>query len=544
MKTCLANQPWFKKNMKNSRLTFTDQFCGAGGSSQGVRRVSEKRGGGIEVSLALNHWKLAVETHNTNFPETRHDCTDISAVDPRRYPSTDFLITSPECTTHSPSGGNRHKRSSVQCNMFENVVIDEATQRSRATMWDVVRFAEYHQYNCIITENVVEAKTQWVLFDNWLGAMHRLGYLHECVYMNSMFHFPCPQSRDRMYVVFWKKGNKKPNLNFTPLAMCPNCDRNVHAFQSWKNPQKPWGKYGKTGQYIYRCPNCTNEVSPYYYAAFNCIDFSIPSKKIGERKTALKPKTIERIESGLKKLDGKMFFVTTGYSSGVDCRVKPYTDPLATQPGDSRHGFVLPFVVDTAHSSALKDAKPTHYPLFTQTTAQTLGIMIPMLVGNYTPGWTRPITQQFGTVTTDDHHSLVVPPMIVNNFGSGTEMNSTLERLGCVTAGGINYGLLTSKSINSFLSYYNSGSFQNTPVAHPFGTITTIERIGLSTPNGVDINECHYRMLNAKEIKLAMSFDEDYIILGNAREQVKQCGNAVTPPAMEWLVDRCVETFM
>lgn len=73
---------------KNSYLTVTDQFCGAGGSSQGVRRLSERTNGGIEVKLALNHWALAIETHNTNFPDTIHDCTDISAADPRRYPST------------------------------------------------------------------------------------------------------------------------------------------------------------------------------------------------------------------------------------------------------------------------------------------------------------------------------------------------------------------------------------------------------------------------------------------------------------------------
>jgi len=56
--------------MKNSYLTVTDQFCGAGGSSQGARKLSEKMGGGLEVKLAMNHWKLAIETHNTNFPET------------------------------------------------------------------------------------------------------------------------------------------------------------------------------------------------------------------------------------------------------------------------------------------------------------------------------------------------------------------------------------------------------------------------------------------------------------------------------------------
>lgn len=95
--------------MKNSFLTITDQFCGAGGSSQGARQLAQAMGGGLEVKLALNHWKLAIETHNTNFPDTLHDCTDVSACDPRRYPKTDILITSPECTNHSLAKGKKRK---------------------------------------------------------------------------------------------------------------------------------------------------------------------------------------------------------------------------------------------------------------------------------------------------------------------------------------------------------------------------------------------------------------------------------------------------
>ena len=131
-------------------------------------------GGGVEVKLALNHWKLAIDTHSANFPDTLHDCTDISACDPRRYPSTDILVTSPDCTTHSPAGGNRHRQIKNQLDLYDKGIVDAATERSRATMWDVCRFAEYHKYNVIIAENVVEAKTRWPLFDLWLSAMHNL----------------------------------------------------------------------------------------------------------------------------------------------------------------------------------------------------------------------------------------------------------------------------------------------------------------------------------------------------------------------------------
>jgi DNA (cytosine-5)-methyltransferase 1 len=73
-------------------LTLTDLFCGAGGSSSGAIQVP-----GVSVRMAANHWKLAVETHNTNHPDADHDCADISQTDPRRYPTTDILWASPEC---------------------------------------------------------------------------------------------------------------------------------------------------------------------------------------------------------------------------------------------------------------------------------------------------------------------------------------------------------------------------------------------------------------------------------------------------------------
>ena len=131
---------------KKSYITVTDQFCGAGGSSIGAVKA------GAEIYLALNHWSLAVESHNTNFPDTHHDCVDVSAVDPRRYPSTTVLITSPECTSHTYSDG---RRKPMQRDLFGENGPRPEDERSRATMWDVPRFAEHHQYEIIIVENVV-----------------------------------------------------------------------------------------------------------------------------------------------------------------------------------------------------------------------------------------------------------------------------------------------------------------------------------------------------------------------------------------------------
>lgn len=259
---------------KKSYLSVTDQFCGAGGNSEGVVQLAKKKKltAGIQVTMAMNHWPLAIETHNANHPNTDHDCADMSAADPRRYPSTDFLLTSPECTKHSPGAGKRRK-----VDLF--TLPDPADERSRATMWDVPRFTEVHKYNMIITENVVEVR-KWVGFNAWLIAMRDMGYMHKCVYLNSQHAHPTHQSRDRIYIVFWKKGNKAPDLDLRPRGWCSQCCKETETFQSWKSRERQWGKYKQ--QYLFRCPSCNSVVEPYYHAAFNCIDWSIPGTRIGE----------------------------------------------------------------------------------------------------------------------------------------------------------------------------------------------------------------------------------------------------------------------
>lgn len=521
---------------KNSYITVTDQFCGAGGSSQGVRRLAERFGGGLEVKLALNHWKLAIETHNSNFPDTEHDCADISAADPRRYRATDILITSPECTNHSLAKG--HKRKYQQTNtLFGNLTIDPSAERSRATMWDVPRFAEIHNYNLIFVENVVEAR-QWIMWDAWLHAMSNLGYQHKCVYLNSMHTHPVPQSRDRMYVVFWKKGNKAPDLDYKPAAYCSKCAEQVQSVQSFKNPKKKFGKYRQ--QYVYRCPRCASEVEPFYYSAFNVIDWSIPGQRIGDRKSPLAEATMKRIDHGLKKYGNSEFIiyldhskaghlvsdineairtqttaqvaaiVTTRYTSGVECRVKGTTEPIGTQPGDTSHAFLgMPFITSHFGKGDFKGAD-------------------------------KPV----GAMMTKDKYGLLQAPCIIENYNTSKAKHIN-SPIGAITAGGINHGILSNESVNAFLSYYY-GNAQATGMNEPSGTVTTKDRIALVLkPNGkIDINDCTYRMLKPHEIKAAMAFERDYIVCGNSRDQVKQLGNAVTPPAMEMLIERGIQTLM
>ncbi len=104
-------------------ITFTDQFCGAGGSTTGATLA------GLEPVLAMNHWRLAIDTHGTNYPEVDHACVDVASTDPRAFPRTDVLLTSPECRAHSYARG----RPKDDPTLFNP---DQGAERSR---WDILR---------------------------------------------------------------------------------------------------------------------------------------------------------------------------------------------------------------------------------------------------------------------------------------------------------------------------------------------------------------------------------------------------------------------
>src|SRR5690606_34730768 len=108
---------------------------------------------------------------------------------------------------------------------------DPSAERSRATMWDVPRFAEQNRYSAIVVENVVEA-TKWVLWNAWCQAMRDLGYTLTLLSHNSQDH-GVPQSRDRIYAV-WVRDGLRPDLEMERDAWCPTCDREVVARQMWK----------------------------------------------------------------------------------------------------------------------------------------------------------------------------------------------------------------------------------------------------------------------------------------------------------------------
>lgn len=60
--------------------------------------------------VAVNHWPVAIETHQLNHPDARHYCVNLDAARPEELVPEgylDLLMASPECTHHSRARGGK-----------------------------------------------------------------------------------------------------------------------------------------------------------------------------------------------------------------------------------------------------------------------------------------------------------------------------------------------------------------------------------------------------------------------------------------------------
>lgn len=138
----------------------------------------------------------------------------------------------------------------------------------------------------------------------------------------------------------------------------------------------------------------------------------------------------------------------------------------------------------------------------------------------------------------------VVSAGLMNMKGSDRRMTSVDEPNPTVTATGTHQA-----EVRAFLMKYYGNEEDGHEPAAPLGTVTTRDRFGLVTVEGVDyeIVDIGMRMLTPRELFKAQGFPDDYEIEtgvfddGQRRAltktaQVRMCGNSVCPPIAAALV--------
>lgn len=501
-------------------ITVTDIFAGAGGSTSGALMIPN-----IAVELVANHWKLAVDVHQINHPDTEHACVDLHLEDPRNFPRTDVLWASPECTKWSQARGKAEALSielGGDATLFDQVPEDLITTetdeitRSRLLMFDVLRFIEHHRYRAVVVENVVDIATQakyaaaWRM---WQAGLRNLGYRFRVVSHNAMhaqrFGLPAPQSRDRLYIVAWPENAKAPDIDavMRPKAWCPRCDLIIESVQAWK-PGRTVGKYRR--QYVYACSRCGTTVEPGWLPAASAIDWTLRGQRIGDRSKPLAEKTRARIAAGIARHWGPMHLEAAGHTYDA-------ADPNHPAHGDP-HAYYRSWPVDeylrtlhTFDSKALavpvegrdgKDAHSLGQPLRTMTTRNETALLTRHygIDGGHPARHTTPVDEVMRTLTASGGNMSLLLPFVAELRGGGSSARSVCRAAATFTAGGNHHGLvcpaggtwndearsseealraLTTRDAYALVAPYYGNCDTAQPASDPLGTVTTRDRHAL-----------------------------------------------------------------
>lgn len=504
-------------------LTLYDEFAGWGGSSQGCTAIP-----GVELIMAANHDKLAIEVHSLNFPDADHYEGDVAKAEIEKFPSADLFWASPSCPPWSNARGKRRdfdKSTETLPLEWGEPKPDESTRRARALMEEIPRYLAAMKLRgkpvlAGVVENVIECR-QWSEFDRWLREIQGHGYRTKIIALNSMhargrYSRRAPQSRDRLYVAYRLETLPEPDWDkwLRPKAWCPTCDEWVNAIQVFKRPGVDMGRYGvRSGQYVYRCPrvSCRHRViEPEVRPAAEAIDWSLPpGRRIGDRDDdPLKPATLARIQAGLDKF-APPFLAPAGGTWRTD--VSPLDAPMPTRTTRDTDGLVCgPLLVPTTGRDGKQCTQVTS-PLPTQTCRRELG--------------------------------LTIPPFMVQLRGGGCRESAraVTEPLGTFSASGFHHGLVNG-SEHLLVPYHRTAVAHRT--TEPMRTLTTKDRYGLlGYTRPARVQDCTFRMLEPEEIARGMAFRDGYRDKGTKRDRARGYGNAVTPPASEILFSAMVESI-
>jgi DNA (cytosine-5)-methyltransferase 1 len=241
-------------------------------------------------------------------------------------------------------------------------------------------------------------------------------------------------------------------------------------------------------------------------------------------------------------------------SSGID-------QPLLTQTTANRFALVAPTMVQTGYGERPGQAPRSldlQQPLGTVVGCGQRHALVSAFLAKHfgdrpTGGWAggSDLADRIGTVTTQDHHSLVTSNLVKLRGTSDEHMDGSslgaTDQVPTISAGGTHVG-----EVRAFLTkYYGQSDAEGMDT--PMGTLTTKERFGLVTVNGQDyqISDIGMRMLTPRELFRAQGFPDTYkidikvkkwVMVGrknprreqieytlSTKAQVRMVGNSVSP---------------
>ena len=446
----------------SKKYELADLFCGAGGTSTGAIEALNSLGHEVRLT-AVNHWPVAIATHTANHPESRHLCTGINDVNPRtlyKPNQLDVLWASPECTHHSVARGGK-----------------PVSDQSRATAWCVIRWAEALLPKIILVENVPEflswgpigtngrpmKSKRGATFRAWIATLESLGYKVDHRILCAA-DYGDPTTRKRLFVQAVRGHRQIVWPDATHAAPGKESDM-FRALRPWKT-------------------------------ARDVIDWKKPGTSIFTRKRPLAPKTLKRIEAGLRKFGITPHLVAMEHGGRIRGIDRPL--PTVTTAKGGAIGVAEPFLIEMRGTSE-RQLRQT----------------------------ARSIDEPLGTITAGGRHHALAEPFLIHTAHSGERRTLDLSDPLPTVAGNRGDVALVEPFL---IQYYGTGGASS--VDDPLATVTTKGRHALIRPqviyNGTRYElDIRFRMLNPRELASAQGFREDYVFTGTKTDQVKQIGNAV-----------------
>lgn len=511
-----------------------DNFCGGGGASAGI-----EMGLGRGPNLANNHNRVALAMHEINHPQAVHLCEDVFKVDILQAVGgrrVGFAWFSPDCRHFSKAKGGV-----------------PLSKKIRGLAWSAVKWAAKVRPRGIVLENVEEFEDWgplvWVTvdgqrklvpcpvrkgrtFQNFVAQLRRLGYAVEWREL-AAHKYGAPTMRNRLYLIARCDG--RPIIWPEPTHARPA--------EAARLGLKPWRTFAECCDFKLPCPSIFLSAEE--------------GRKIGVKRP-LVPNTHRRLARGVKRyvMDASEPFVLcmthflTEHANGSSQRNFSAIEPLRTQCGEVKGGHFALSACHVARQFGTTTGQPVDSPLVS---------VMPNGGGGKCQWVASFLAQHNGGMV---GHDVRKPCSAI--VGRGSQ-----QQLGVV----------------SLVKYY--GTDQDPRLDRPAGTVTTKDRFGLSeslvavppltpelaararqvaewlhsngiavpgefatTRSGLVIYDIGMRMLTPRELYRAQGFPEDYVIdrawIGEGKDrrlvllsksdQVRMCGNSVSPPVAAAIV--------
>jgi DNA (cytosine-5)-methyltransferase 1 len=578
--------------MSRPKFLVADLLCGAGGSSTGCKRALDKLGLEMEL-VCVNHWGVAIATHQLNHPHARHYVQDIATVQPHLLVPEgylDLLMASPSCVSFSPASAGRRKSDQQRSDPWHILPWLTQLRVKRLIIENVWEFLKWGPVDEVTGKPIKEREGEY--FEVWREAIERLGHTLELKKLNAA-NFGAATTRSRL-IMMGRSDGRRIIWPAHTHARNPDPVKEPHL--------KPWR------------------------AAREIIDPTLRGRSIFNRKKPLAEKTIARIYAGAVKHGWDEAFlvilrnhmstrgmtvpvptltaggqhiavaqpVLINLKKGAAARTLDETVPTLT--AEASHVAVAEPLVISQHSTGV--ARPTKEPLPTIMTggagaARRRGCARPALVEAFilpqeAGGVTRSKNEPLPTIATKGAHALIAPYYGDGSGLSCTSSNeplptaSTKARFGLVLPVTQGNGGARARSLNEpvpTMTTSKRGEFAMVmPLTHhdgsmrsrdakvePVPTVTGANRGELAIVTGHDgepgdqsaakdvapqaafqgdlligpdgrTYDIELRMMSVGELSAAMGLVGDtgpYRFVGTKTDQIKQIGNAVSVEKME-----------